>query len=130
VPTAVRVLLHALAVAAGVAAGVLGSFVHALTVGGFPVGLVCGLALSAAVFVAAGLAAGSRSGAAAAAGGWFLPLLALSAPRPEGDLVVAGDAVGYLWLVGGTVVAGAAVAWPYGRSRGAAAPSGEAAGGR
>lgn len=110
-------LLHGLAVVVGVAAGVLGSFVHALLVGGLPLGLLCALALSATVFAAAGLATGSRSGAAAAAAGWFVPLLLLSAPRPEGDLVVSGSALGYLWLVGGTVVAGVAVAWPYGRAR-------------
>jgi hypothetical protein len=117
VPTPLRLTLHGLAVVLGIAAGVLGSFVHALRLAGLPVGLLCGLALTATVLVAAGLATGSRSGAVAAAAGWFLPVLLLSAPRPEGDLVVSGSALGYLWLVGGTIVAGVAVAWPYGRAR-------------
>jgi hypothetical protein len=120
VPTPLRLLLHALAVVLGIAVGVLGSFVHAGRLAGLPVGLVCGLALTATAFAAAGQATGSRSGAAAAAAGWFVPVLLLSAPRPEGDLVVSGDALGYLWLVGGTVVAGVAIAWPYRR----ATPSG------
>jgi N-acetyl-1-D-myo-inositol-2-amino-2-deoxy-alpha-D-glucopyranoside deacetylase len=108
-----RVLLHGTALVAGAAAGVLGSFVHPATAWGVPVGLLCALALSAAVLVAAGLAVGSRSGAAATAAGWLLPVLLFSSPRPEGDLVVPGDALGYAWLFGGIVVAGLAVAWPY-----------------
>jgi hypothetical protein len=123
VATPLRLLLLAVAAALGAAAGVLGSFVHALRVAGLPIGLLCGLALTATVLVAAGLATGSRAGAGAAALGWFVPVLLLSAPRPEGDLVVSGSALGYLWLVGGTVVAGAALAWPYGRARRSAAPS-------
>ena len=97
----------------GIAAGVLGSFVHPVIAWHLPVGLLCALALSGAVFVAAGLAVRSRSGAAAAAAGWLLPVLLFSSPRPEGDLVVPGDALGYAWLFGGVVVAGLAIAWPY-----------------
>jgi hypothetical protein len=40
-------------------------------------------------------------------------VLLFSMPRPEGDLVVPGDALGYAWLLGGVVVAGLAIAWPY-----------------
>jgi len=97
----------------GIVAGVLGSFVHPVTAWGIPVGLLCALALSGAVFVTAGLAVRSRSGAGAAAAGWLLPVLLFSSPRPEGDLVVPGDALGYAWLFGGVVVAGLAIAWPY-----------------
>ena len=114
-PTASRFLLHALALGAGALAGVLGSFVHALRTAGLPGGLLCALALSVAVFATARLAVGGRSGAAAAAAGWLLPVLLLSAPRPEGDLVVAGSGPGYGWLLGGTVLAGLAIGLPSGR---------------
>jgi hypothetical protein len=114
VPTALRLLLHAPVAAMGVVAGGLGSFVHPLRLAGLPLGLACALALSAAAFVTGGMAVGRRSGAAAAAVGWLVPVLVLSAPRPEGDLVVTGSALGYTWMVGGMLAAGLAIAWPYG----------------
>lgn len=113
-------VLHGLVLVVGALAGLLGSFVHALRLGGVPVGLVCALALSASAFVTGRLVTGTRSGAAAAALGWLVPLLLLSAPRPEGDLVVSGGLLGYCWLVGGMVAAGVVIAWPY---AGTAAPS-------
>lgn len=112
-PSPLRVLLHAAALLVGGTSGLLGSFVHPLRVVGVPVGLLCGLALTVAAVAAGGLVTRSRTGAAAAAAGWVVPVLLLSVPRPEGDLVVPGTALGYLWLLGGTVVVGATVAWPY-----------------
>lgn len=91
---------------AGAVAGLLGSFVHALAPAGLPLGLLVAWALSAAVFVTCGLALG-RPGAVAAAGGWLLVVLLLAGQRPEGDLVVPGSTEGYLWLLGGMLVAGA-----------------------
>jgi hypothetical protein len=44
--------------------------------------------------------------------GWVVALLLLSAPRPEGDLVVTGSLVGYAWLLGGLVVCAVGVGWP------------------
>lgn len=105
--------LHVLAAGAGAAAGLLGSLVHPLRLASLPVGLGCGLALSAAVFVGSGLAVRGRTGAGAAALGWAVPVLVLSTPRPEGDLVVTGSVLGYAWLVGGLVVAGLAAAPAY-----------------
>lgn len=106
VPVVVRALLLVPAALAGAVAGLLGSFVHALEPGGLPLGLLLAAALSAAVFVTSGLAAG-RPGAVAAAGGWLLVVLLLASQRPEGDLVVPGSTEGYLWLLGGMLVAGA-----------------------
>ena len=108
-----RLLLHAVLLALGVLVGALGSFVHAQVVAGVPVGLLCAYALMAAALVTAGLATRSRSGPAATAAGWLVALLVLSAPRPEGDLVVAGDLVGYAWSLGGLVLAAVAVAAPW-----------------
>ena len=108
-----RLLLHAVLVALGVLVGALGSFVHAQVVAGVPVGLLCAYALTAAALATAGLASGSRSGPAATAAGWLLALLLLSAPRPEGDLVVPGDLLGYAWSLGGLVLAAVGVAAPW-----------------
>ena len=108
-----RLLLHAVAALAGAVAGLLGSLVHPARLASLPAGLVCGLALSAAVFAGSGLAVRRRTGAGAAVLGWTVPVLVLSTPRPEGDLVVTGSAVGYAWLVGGLVLAGLCAAPTY-----------------
>jgi hypothetical protein len=112
-PRPSRVLAGAVAMLGGLGAGLLGSFVHADTSYGVPVGLLAGLGLSLAVFVTAGLTARSRAPAAGAALGWVVAAVLLSVRRPEGDLVVPGTLLGYVWLLGGTVLAGAAVSWPY-----------------
>lgn len=108
-----RVFAGGCAALGGIAAGLLGSFVHASTAYGVPVGLLAGLGLSLAVFATAGLTTRSRGPAAGAALGWVAVVLMLTVRRPEGDLVVPGTLLGYAWLLGGTVVAGAAVSWPY-----------------
>jgi hypothetical protein len=108
-----RLLLHVALLLLGVAVGCLGSFVHAQVVAGLPVGLLCAYALMAAALATAGLATRARTGPAATAAGWLLALLLLSAPRPEGDLVVAGDLPGYAWSLGGLVLAALAVAAPW-----------------
>jgi hypothetical protein len=103
------------AAAAGAGAGVLGSFVHPLDLAGLPVGLAVAAALSAGVFVTTGLLL-DRPGAAAAALGWLVAVLVLASRRPEGDLVVPGSVAGYVWLLGGTLLAGGCVALPYRRA--------------
>lgn len=113
VPPAARALVHSVAFVAGAGAGVLGSFVHGYQLHGLPVGLLVALALSLVVFGTAGLAVRARSGALAAASGWLFAVAYLSLQRPEGDLVVPASTLGYLWLFGGTLVAGAAIAVPY-----------------
>ena len=108
-----RVLAGVLAFLGGLGAGLLGSFVHADTSYGVPVGLLAGLGLSLAVFATAGLTTRSRGPAAGAALGWVSIVFLLSTRRPEGDLVVPGTLLGYVWLLGGTLIAGAAASWPY-----------------
>lgn len=112
-PAPLRVVLHVAAVVAGAAAGVLGSFVHPLTWLRLPVGLLEAFALTAAVVATAGLLTRSRSGAGAAVAGWLVAVVTMSLQRSEGDLVVPASVLGYCWLLGGTVVAGATLAWPY-----------------
>jgi hypothetical protein len=106
------VLACVVAVLAGLGAGVLGSFAHASTSYGLPVGLVAALGLCLGVFAVARLAGSSRAPVAGAAVGWATAVLLLSVQRPEGDLVVPGTALGYCWLVGGMLGAAATVSWP------------------
>lgn len=108
-------LARVAALLAGAAAGLLGSFVHAYTAYGVGVGLVVALGLSLSVLVTLGLATGGRRACVLAAVGWLAVVLVLSSRRPEGDLVVAGDGLGYGWLFGGTLVVVLAAAFPYGR---------------
>lgn len=91
----------------------LGSLVHRVDFGPLPLGLLLGLALSAVAFGAGGLVVGGRTGAAAAAAGWFGPVLLFSTPRHEGDLLVASGGHGMVWLLGGTVLAGLSTVLPY-----------------
>lgn len=120
-PRSAQRLLRALLVLAcalpGAAAGLLGSFAHPLTVGVLPVGLVVAAGLTVAVVVTAGLLA-DRPGAVAAALAWMAMVLVLASRRPEGDLVVPASALGYTWLLGGTVLAIGCAALPYRRYRG------------
>ncbi len=108
-----RVLAGAGAALGGLAAGLLGSFAHATTSYGVPVGLVAGLGLGLAVVATAGLATGGRGPAACAALGWVAVVFLLTTRRPEGDLVVPATLLGYTWLLGGTLVVVAAASWPY-----------------
>jgi len=109
------VVLHVALVPLGFGVGVLGSFVHAVGPREpveVPLGLLWAYAMTAALLAVGRLVTGARSGAAAASAGWVVALLLLSAPRPEGDLVVTGSLVGYAWLLGGLVVCAAGVGWP------------------
>jgi hypothetical protein len=113
VPRPRRAIASLLAFVGGAAAGVLGSFVHGNEASGVPVGLITAFGLCLSFFVAAGLATRSRAVAGLAVAGWLLAVLLLSWQRPEGDLVVPGTTLGYLWLFGGMAVAGAALAVNY-----------------
>jgi len=106
------VLALGVAVLAGLGAGLLGSFAHAATSYGLPVGLFAALGLSVGVFAVARLATASRTPVVGAVLGWATMVLLLSVQRPEGDLVVPGTAQGYFWLLGGMLVAAATVSWP------------------
>jgi hypothetical protein len=119
------VLLVALGVL-GAVAGVLGAFVHAMSVeiGGveIPVGLPLALGAAGAVFVLAGWLLRNRLAVLAPAVGWLIPVLVMAAPRAEGDLVVAGNLSGYLFLLGGATLIGLAIALPYGNRGGLLRP--------
>ena len=113
-----RTLACVASVLGGGGAGLLGSFAHARSartpaLGELPVGLVVALALSLSVFCLAGFATRSRAPVACSVLGWLAVVLFLSVQRPEGDLVVPATTPGYVWLLGGTVVAGVAVTRRY-----------------
>lgn len=106
---------HTTLLVLGFAVAVLGSFVHAVGPTEpvkVPLGLLWAYAMTAALLAVGRLVTGGRSGAAAVSAGWVVALLLLSAPRPEGDLVVTGSLAGYAWLLGGLVVCAVGVGWP------------------
>lgn len=107
-----RALGYFAAGVSGLVGGLLGSFVHSFTWYAVPVGLGTALALTLSIFTTARIATRSRLGAAVAVASWLVPVLVLTVRRAEGDLIIAGTALGYAWLVGGTLLAGCAVAWP------------------
>lgn len=84
--------------ALGALAGVSGALVQA---GWFPLGLLVALGGAAGLFWGGALVTRTRVGAAAPAAGWTLAVVALTAPRPEGDSVFAADVGSYLYLLGG-----------------------------
>lgn len=115
-----RVLPIAGLVLLGAVAGISGAFVHGATarLGGVPLpyGLVVALLGVAAGLTVAHLTVGGRLARAAVAVGWLLPVFALSQARSSGDLVVAGNAAGLAFALGGVVFSGLAVGLPTSRT--------------
>lgn len=113
-----KVVLLGLLATVGAVTGVVGAFVHEFSAEvagiGLPVGLLLALGPAAAVYVLAGWLLRSRLAVLAPGTGWLLPVLVMSVPSPEGDLVVAANPAGYAFLLGGSVLIGLAVALPYG----------------
>lgn len=109
---------YAVAALAGAVTGLAGSFLQAarLTVGSLtlPWGVVLALGSSVLVFVGAGLLIRSRRGAFAAGAGWLAAVASVALPRREGDLVLAAVGAVYVWLLGGAVLVGLALAPAYG----------------
>ncbi|MFD1825995.1 MULTISPECIES: DUF6113 family protein [Mumia] len=92
----------------GAVLAVAGLAVHRHVDAGLPWGLV--LALAAAFFAtrAAGML-GGRAAAVALAAGYGAVLALTMSSRPEGDYLVAADALGYSFLLGAIAVLGIAV---------------------
>jgi hypothetical protein len=61
--------------------------------------------------------------------GWLAVVLVLAGQRPEGDLVVANNVAGQVWLFAGTALVGACIVLPVGRVL-AVPPSGSQGDGR
>ncbi|WP_371669308.1 DUF6113 family protein [Streptomyces sp. NBC_00289] len=101
-PSAGRAAVYLGLLVFGALIGVAGSLVQA---GWFPGGLLLGLAGEAGLCLGAARAVRSRGAAVAAAAGWMIAVVLLTASRPEGDFVFAAGAGSYLFLLGGMAVA-------------------------
>ncbi|WP_223241918.1 DUF6113 family protein [Streptomyces sp. CBMA123] len=100
-PRAARIAAYVLFFLLGVAVSVCGSFVQALWP---PVGVLLALAATAATFYAGLRVTGTRLGAAMPAAGWFLAMLLMMVPRPEGDNVLWSNATSLAWLFVGSIL--------------------------
>ncbi|MFB7906224.1 DUF6113 family protein [Kitasatospora sp. NPDC056076] len=100
-PRAARIAGYVLFFLLGIAVSVCGSFVQALWP---PVGVLLALAATAATFYAGLRVTGTKLGAGMPAGGWFLAMLLLMVPRPEGDNVLWSNATSLAWLFVGSIL--------------------------
>ncbi|MGW4896425.1 DUF6113 family protein [Kitasatospora sp. NPDC004240] len=96
-----RIVTYVLFFPLGIAVSVCGAFVQNLWA---PVGLLLALAATAAVFYAGLRITGTRLGAGIPAAGWFLALLMVMVPRPEGDNVLWTNATSYAYLFAGSIL--------------------------
>ena len=83
----------------GVAVGVLAVLVHRVDTVGLPWGMVLAVLASPASSLGLRAAGAGRRALLAYGGAWFVAVLGLLSGRPEGDYLVAGDAVGWGFLV-------------------------------
>ncbi|HZE65265.1 MAG TPA: DUF6113 family protein [Sporichthyaceae bacterium] len=97
----------------GFVVGVAGAFEHAEKA---PLGLIVSLLAEGSVVFAAGVHARCRFGAGLPAAAWVLSVLIGIDQRPEGDLLIPADHLGYAYLVGGLVLLGLLTLLPYGGS--------------
>ncbi|KJK41155.1 membrane protein [Streptomyces variegatus] len=86
----------------GAVTGVAGALVQP---GWFPGGLLLALAGEAGAVLGATRVIRGRAGGVAAAAGWMLAVVLLTASRPEGDFLFAAGSGSYLFLLGGIAVA-------------------------
>ncbi|MER5647906.1 DUF6113 family protein [Streptosporangium sp. NPDC002524] len=99
--TIVTVAANAVLVMLGLLLGVLGGFQHSWYVRPVPVSAIGCVALLFAVTYWAGRTTRGKAAPLAFAAGWALVTVIWTAGRPEGDLVIANDLSGYLYLYGG-----------------------------
>ncbi|KOV98984.1 membrane protein [Streptomyces sp. NRRL B-1140] len=101
-PTAGRVTACLGLFVLGAVVGVAGALVQP---GWFPGGLLLALLAEAGAVLGASWAVRGRAGGVAAAAGWMLAVVLLTASRPEGDFLFAAGSGSYLFLLGGIAVA-------------------------
>ncbi|MEU6544281.1 DUF6113 family protein [Streptomyces sp. NPDC046859] len=101
-PSVPRALAYLGLLVLGALVGIAGALVQPAW---FPGGLLLALVGEAGLMLGAARATGSRGGAVAAAAGWAVTVILLTASRPEGDFVFGTGASAYLFLLGGMAVA-------------------------
>ncbi|MDH6575493.1 DUF6113 family protein [Kitasatospora sp. MAP5-34] len=99
-PLAGRVVAYVVLFVLGALVSLCGCFVQSLWQ---PGGLLLALAATAAVFYGGLRLTGTKLGAGAPMIGWFLTLLVLMTPRPEGSFVLAADGASYAYLFIGSI---------------------------
>lgn len=93
--------------ALGFGIGVVDAFAQARTIGiglRIPVGAILAVAVLGGVALSAGLLTRSRIGLGVVALGWVVSVVLFTSPRAEGDVIIAADLPGYLYLFGGVIV--------------------------
>ncbi|MFD8083336.1 DUF6113 family protein [Kitasatospora sp. NPDC059722] len=100
-PRGARFVAYVLFFALGFAVSVCGSFVQALWP---PVGVLLALGATAATFYGGLRVTGTRLGAALPAAGWFIALVVVIVPRPEGDTVLWPNATSLAWMFAGSIL--------------------------
>ncbi|GAA4202300.1 hypothetical protein GCM10022252_58260 [Streptosporangium oxazolinicum] len=99
--TVVAVAANAVLFMLGLLLGVLGGFQHSWYIRPVPVSAVGCLALLFAITYGAGRMTRGKTAALVFTAGWVLVTVIWTSGRPEGDLVIANDLSGYLYLYGG-----------------------------
>ncbi|GAA3106102.1 hypothetical protein GCM10017600_51490 [Streptosporangium carneum] len=94
---------YAVLVILGLVMGVLGAFHHSWYLSPIPISAIGCVLLLFAVCHGAGRAMGGKLAALAPAAGWLVMTMVWLAGRPEGDVVIANDPSGYVYLYGGVV---------------------------
>lgn len=100
-PRWLRIVAYAVLLVLGAVVSLCGAFVQTLWI---PGGLLLALAGTAAVFYGGLRVTGTKLGAGIPLVGWFVMLLILMNPRPEGDFVLEATGSSYAYLFGGAVL--------------------------
>lgn len=100
---AVTAAAYAVLVLAGLVAGVVGGFQHSWYARPVPVSAIGWAVLLAAACYGAGRAMRGKLAALAPGAGWMAITLIWLGGSPEGDVVIANDPSGYVYLYGGLI---------------------------
>lgn len=106
---AITAAVYAALVMLGLVMGVVGAFQHSWYVWPVPVSAVGCVLVLFAVCSGAGRAMRGRAAALVPAAAWLVVTMIFLGGRPEGDVVIANNLAGYLYLYGGLAAILAAV---------------------
>ncbi|MEV4184136.1 DUF6113 family protein [Streptosporangium canum] len=106
---AVTAAAYLMLVLLGLMTGVLGGFQHSWYLRPFPISAVGWVVLLAMACYGAGRAMRGRLAALAPGAGWMAITLIWLGGSPEGDVIIANDLAGYVYLYGGLIAILAAV---------------------